>query len=89
MNVGEVMIVKPGTPQGLLFQTEPQWFNEMQGKARICHQSDYIAGIWRDFRLIKNDMEHACGWCRAQLFRRLSIVVHKFAVVANGLNGAF
>lgn len=56
--VDEFMIVEACAPQRSLVHIEAQWMNEMQPGSDICAQSDDIAGIGWNLRLIENQMEH-------------------------------
>jgi len=52
------VIIQPGTHELLIFQREAEWPDQMQLATSVGAQADDIAGIWWNFRLIKNHMEH-------------------------------
>ena len=56
---GKFMVVQSGSHQLLIIQQESERFYKMQPGARIGTETDDIAGVGRDFRLIENDVEHA------------------------------
>ena len=53
-----LVIVEPRPAQALVVQSEPQRFDQMQAKAGIGAKADYIAGVWRNFRLEKHNIKH-------------------------------
>ena len=52
------MIIQTGSAQSAIVKFESQGLNKMQFGTRIGAESDYIAGIGRDLRLIEGDVEH-------------------------------
>ena len=52
------MIIQPGAHELPVLQREAERLDQMQLATGVGAQADDIAGIWRDFRLIENHMEH-------------------------------
>jgi len=57
-HVGPFAVVEPGAPQTPVLQAEAKGFDQVQGRADVGAQAHDIAGVRRDFRLVKNKMEH-------------------------------
>lgn len=56
---GKFMIVQSGSYQLFIVQRESERLYKMQPGTRIGAETDDIAGVGRDFRLIENDVKHA------------------------------
>src|SRR5690625_3547113 len=52
-------IIESGATQPLVVELETQRFYHMQVKPGIGAEANDVAGVGRNFRLIKNDIEHA------------------------------
>lgn len=55
---GKFMIVQSGSHQLLIVHRESKRFYEMKPGACIGAETDDIAGVWGDLRLIEDDVEH-------------------------------
>ena len=51
-------IIEACTPDPSLVQGKAERVNQMQGRADIGAQTDDIARVWWDFRLIQDQVEH-------------------------------
>ena len=54
----ELVIIQPGAQQLLVFQRETQGLDEVQPATGIGAQSDDIAGVGGNFRLVEDYVEH-------------------------------
>lgn len=55
---GPFMVIQSGAPQLSVTQIEPQWPDQMQLCTGVGAQTDDVAGIGGNFRLVENDLEH-------------------------------
>ena len=55
---GVFVVVQPGAAQLLVVQAKTQRLDQMQRAAGIGRQTDDVAGIGRNFRLVQQDIEH-------------------------------
>jgi len=57
-NLRHLAIVEAGAPDPCRIELEPERVNQMQIRPDICAQTDDVAGIRRNFRLIQDQVEH-------------------------------
>ncbi len=56
--IGPLMVIESGTAQTPVIEAKAQRLDEMQLAARVRAQADDVAGIWRNFWLIKDNVKH-------------------------------
>ncbi len=64
-HLGELVIVEPRPFHPLVIPRESQRLDQVQPIAGVGTETDDVAGIGRDFRLVEHDIEHdgILGWC--------------------------
>src|SRR4029079_7182815 len=55
---GELVVVEPSPAQRGVVEVETERFDQVQTRAGVGAEPDDVAGVGRNFRLKKDDMEH-------------------------------
>jgi hypothetical protein len=54
----KLVVIEPRTPHTRLVERKTEWMHEVQRRAHVGAQADYIAGIRRDLWVKQDDVEH-------------------------------
>lgn len=58
-HLGKIVIIEPRAAQSLVFEHESQRPHQMQPRPGVGRQPDHVAGVGRNLRLEKDDLEHS------------------------------
>ena len=58
--VGQFCIVQSRPPEPGVVKPKAQWLYQVQAGTGIGAQTDDISGVWWNFRLVENNVQHDC-----------------------------